>query len=112
MTMLDDDDALPEQPPGRLPSGRETQQRLADLFLHNLFTDWRKHGAATVRKVREEKPDQYVRVYVAVLPREFDVRESLFEDVTNDQLAATHAYVQDVLGIRASREDGKAPSDD
>jgi hypothetical protein len=44
--------------PGRPPGSRN---RLAEIFLADLCSDWRKYGAAVVAKVRKEHPAVYLR---------------------------------------------------
>jgi hypothetical protein len=59
-----------------------------------LASDFTDHGKAAIRKVRQEKPDIYIRVVASILPKELDVAlnvsasfEGLRED-TREFLAA------------------------
>lgn len=44
--------------------------RLGEAFLGAVLADFEAHGAATIAKMREEKPDQYFKVVAAILPKE------------------------------------------
>lgn len=74
-------------PAGRKPGSRN---KLGEAFLEALLEDWTKHGAAAIIKVREEKPDQYLKVVASIIPREIEVTtpDRKLEDLTDEQLMA------------------------
>jgi hypothetical protein len=78
------------------PHGRPrgSRNKLAGEFIDALASDFTDHGKAAIRKVRQEKPDIYIRVVASILPKELDVAlnvsasfEGLRED-TREFLAA------------------------
>lgn len=66
----------PFQPgnPGR-PKG--SRNKLGESFITELYEDFQEHGPSVIKAVREEKPDQYLKVIASVLPKELDVGERL-----------------------------------
>ncbi|WP_427026602.1 hypothetical protein ACP4J4_20245 (plasmid) [Aureimonas ureilytica] len=54
------------------PKGRPkgARSKLSEAFLEALRADFDEHGIAAIRAVREEKPDQYLRVIASILPKE------------------------------------------
>ncbi|PBB24634.1 MULTISPECIES: hypothetical protein [unclassified Mesorhizobium] len=49
-----------------------TKKTLGDDFLAALRADFRAHGAGVIAEVRADKPDQYLKIVLSVLPRDFD----------------------------------------
>lgn len=81
-------------PVGR-PKG--SRNKLGEAFLNDMLADWSTNGAATIAKVREEDPTQYVKVVASVLPKELNVRVNDFDDLTDDQLARQLASIASQL---------------
>lgn len=68
------------------PAGRPkgSRNKLAEAFVTELYEDFQEHGPSVIAAVREEKPDQYLKVIAAIIPKEFDVGErlgSILEDI-------------------------------
>lgn len=57
------------------PKGRPvgSRQRLSEDFITALSDDFNQHGKATIRKMREEKPDAYVRVVADLVPKDVNL---------------------------------------
>ena len=72
----------------RNPHGRPkgSRNKLGEAFLTAMHEDFQLHGEAVIRKVREERPDQYLKVIASILPREYHVTDISLEDVTNEDL--------------------------
>ncbi|TRC73414.1 hypothetical protein FJV80_30485 [Mesorhizobium sp. WSM4310] len=56
----------------RKPRATRTKKTLGDDFLAAVRADFRAHGAAVIAEVRAGKPDQYLKIVLSVLPRDFD----------------------------------------
>lgn len=74
---------------GGRPKG--ARAKLGEAFLQGLCDDFAQHGPATIIKVREEKPDQYLKVVASLMPKEIEPGERLL----------------DALGELLSRVDGR-----
>ena len=57
----------------RKPRPKRTKKTLGDDFLAAVRADFRTHGAGVIAEVRADKPDQYLKIVLSVLPRDFDV---------------------------------------
>ncbi|MBZ9743378.1 MULTISPECIES: hypothetical protein [unclassified Mesorhizobium] len=57
--------------PPRKPRAR-TKKTLGDDFLAAVRADFRVHGAGVLAEVRADKPDQYLKIVLSVLPKDID----------------------------------------
>ncbi|TJU93195.1 MAG: hypothetical protein E5Y35_33875, partial [Mesorhizobium sp.] len=57
--------------PAAAPIARRSKKTLGDDFAAALRADFRAHGAGVIAAVRAEKPDQYLKVVLTMLPKEF-----------------------------------------
>jgi hypothetical protein len=96
--------------PGEPGTGQGRRAKLADMFLDQLFADWRQHGAETIARVRKEKPDQYLKLLVAMLPRQVPAEENPLDGLTDEQLADLVAAARDALGLSAPRPQATGPA--
>ena len=70
--------------PGR-PVG--SRNRLSEQFLSALAADWEEHGVKVLQKVREERPQDYLRVVASILPRELQVAKvDDFDELSDEEL--------------------------
>lgn len=86
--------------PGQIPNpkGRPkgSRNKLGEAFLAAMHEDFEKHGVAVIEKVREEKPDQYLKVIASILPKELNVNTNALGEMSDDELAATLAAIRDL----------------
>ena len=71
------------------PAGRRSgsRNRLSDAFLVALADDFLQHGEVVIQKVRETRPHDYLRLIVAVLPKQLDMEPSKpVEELTDAEL--------------------------
>ncbi|WP_127089059.1 hypothetical protein [Aquabacter cavernae] len=70
---------------GGRPKG--ARNKLGEEFLNALYVDFQEHGAEAIVRVREDKPDAYLKVIASLLPRQIDLTEAgPLEELTDDQL--------------------------
>jgi hypothetical protein len=67
---------------GRPKGARDRHSR---NFLNAFADDFEKHGPATIAKVREERPDAYLRIAADLLPKtaEIDVDVNVLHEVSS-----------------------------
>ena len=71
------------------PSGRPSGARakLGEAFVAELLADFQKHGKEAIERVRQEKPDQYLKVIASLLPKDINLSTPPSdEDLTDDEL--------------------------
>lgn len=93
------------------PRSRRTKKTLGDDFLAAVRADFRAHGAGVIAEVRAGKPDQYLKIVLSVLPRDFDVAinqlGALSDEEIRSRIRSLEAIVKPFLEEPAERrEDG------
>ncbi|CAM2193242.1 protein of unknown function [Paraburkholderia kururiensis] len=81
--------------PGR-PKG--SRNKLGEDFLSKLQADFQQHGAEVIQKVREEKPDVYLKVVASILPQQVEVRVDPLEEMSDAEL---DRYIRQLVGAVA-----------
>ena len=73
----------------RNPAGRPkgARHKLGTAFLEAMLKDFEEHGEDVIATVRDEKPDQYLKVMASILPKEFDLGEKTADALTELLLA-------------------------
>lgn len=94
--------------PAGKPKG--SRNKLGEAFIAALHDDFQAHGPQVIETVRVGKPDQYLKVIASILPKQLEIKESVFDGVTDDQLAALVAAASAALGFAEPGEDGDGPS--
>lgn len=96
------------------PAGRPkgARSKLGEAFLEALHNDFQKNGVATIAKVREEKPDQYVKVVASLLPKEIKIEA--VSELTDEQLdqrirQLATALEIGVVGASGGSEEAEGP---
>lgn len=94
--MADADNTAPKQrvgtpfAPGQSgnPKGRPqgARSKLGEAFLEALNADFAEHGVTAIAKVRDEKPDQYLKVIASILPKDLNVNINQMDGMTDDEL--------------------------
>jgi hypothetical protein len=82
--------------PGR-PKG--SRNKLGEDFLKVLATDFEQHGQAVIEKVRETKPEIYLRVIADLLPK--DVKVNGRVGLGGDGLSKEHRDAIVAAALRA-----------
>ncbi|PBC02516.1 hypothetical protein [Mesorhizobium sp. WSM3860] len=112
--------AKPE--PATAPIARRSKKTLGDDFAAALRADFRAHGAGVIAAVRAEKPDQYLKVVLTMLPKEFsqglDANQNSLGQLSDEEIrsrirgleARLRPFLDDRDLSGAARGDGSAPS--
>jgi hypothetical protein len=87
----------PFQPgnPGR-PKG--SRNKLSEAFVAAVYDDFQEHGVKAIEEMRLADPGAYVRVIASLMPKQVEIKEDAFGDLSDEQLAAI------VTAARASLE--------
>lgn len=61
---------------------------LNDSFIADLAADWEQHGASTIEKLRQSRPELYARLAADLVPRKVEVSDSgnNFENMTGEEI--------------------------
>jgi hypothetical protein len=69
------------------PAGRPkgSRSKFSEQFVDDFYADWLAGGADAIRRTREERPSDYLKVAVAILPKQVKVEHG-FENLTDEQI--------------------------
>jgi hypothetical protein len=99
-------------PKGR-PKGAGSRYKLGEDFIHELQTDFELHGAAVIRKVRDDRPHDYLKIVASLMPKQLQMdRPSSLHEMTNEEL---YAIIEDAKAERAEEvenEEGEGADGD
>lgn len=87
----------------RNPKGRAKgcRNRLGEDFIQALQADFAKHGAKTIETVREDRPQDYLKVIASILPKELNVRTDALNELPDDELVALLDSVRSLVASGA-----------
>lgn len=91
------------------------RRRMGGGFLEAIQADFEAHGVAVVARIREEKPESYLKLVASILPKDFSAAAGRLEDLSDEQLIdrirVLDAAIRPLLNKRKSsaRRSGRAP---
>jgi hypothetical protein len=68
------------------PRPKRVKKSLGDDFLAAVRADFRTHGAGVIASVRADKPDQYLKIVLSVLPRDLHVSINSLDTLSDDEI--------------------------
>jgi hypothetical protein len=70
------------------PYGRPkgSRNKLGEEFIQALAADFEEHGVAVIRQVRETRPEVYLKVVAALLPKDVNLSVDPYAEMTDEQL--------------------------
>jgi hypothetical protein len=71
-----------------------SRNKINEEFLAALCEDFELHGKEVIVKVREERPDVYLKVVASLQPKEIDVRERTIEDLSDQEIFEALAEIR------------------
>jgi hypothetical protein len=90
--------------PGNIGGGRPkgARNKLGEAFIQALHDDFEEYGIAAVKAVREEKPDQYLKVIASLLPKDVNLNLTdnlgeLSDDEVLSEIRRLHASLTPFL---------------
>jgi hypothetical protein len=70
---------------GGRPKG--ARSKLGEAFIQALHDDFNENGVAAIQTVREEKPDQYLKVIASLLPKDVNLNlTDNLSEMSDDEL--------------------------
>ena len=81
---------------------KRAKKTLGDDFIEAVRADFRAHGAGVIASVRADKPDQYLKIVLSVLPKDLDVTinhlDALSDDEIRQRIRGLEAVLRPFLG--------------
>lgn len=94
--------------PGNPGGGRTkgARSKLGEAFVEALHDDFQVNGKAAIEKVREEKPDAYLKTIALLLPRELKVTVDPLEELTDAELDRYIKQLASALALEVRAGEG------
>jgi len=73
------------------------RNRLGEKMIEDMLADWEKHGIKAIEKMREERPHEYVRAFVSILPKEIKIEH--IDEMTDEQIRKRLCQLAEGLGL-------------
>ncbi|WP_245331372.1 hypothetical protein [Mesorhizobium sophorae] len=98
--------ATPATKPAARRQPKRAKKTLGDDFLAAVRADFRTHGAGVIAEVRADKPDQYLKIVLSVLPKDLHVSINQLDGLSDDEIrsrirgleAALKPFLEDLDG--------------
>lgn len=98
--------------PGQVanPLGRPkgSRNKLGEDFIKALQEDFTANGVQAIATVREERPHEYLKVVASLLPKQIEVKETAFDGISDEELAALVVAARSALGVAEGGREGTA----
>src|SRR5262245_46572685 len=94
--------------PAGAPVGSRHRQQLNGEFIAALLRDFRQGGAKAIERVRRLHPAAYMKICALLVPREMKIEQTnRITDLSDEQLDAMIAYLEESIARRAAGGDAK-----
>ena len=77
----------------------DAREALGEAFARDLWVSWQEHGAKAIDAVRVDKPDLYVKLVTAMLPKEMGTRTGEPDELDDAALDRRIAALATALGL-------------
>jgi uncharacterized protein DUF5681 len=96
------------------PLGRPkgSRNKLSEDFLNAFAQDFERHGAGIIEKVREERPQDYLKIAASLLPKQMEIeagRSRPAYELTDEEILALLSNDIDVVIDQILIDRGHAP---
>jgi len=82
------------------PGGRSqgSRRKLTDAFIRVLARDWKVHGEAVIKRVREEHPAAYFKGMLSLVQKDVSVEGKINPaPLKTEPLSATMAWIEQIV---------------
>ncbi len=94
---------------GGKPKGART--KLGEQFLSALQQDFEAHGVGAIARVRDERPQDYLKVIASLMPKDLNLNVNNLDDATDEELVQRlrdlDAIIRPFLGLEGSGHTGE-----
>jgi hypothetical protein len=87
--MMKDQSAMPEaEAPDAagMPAARGEGSPLGSSFLGAVRADFAQHGSEVIARIRDEKPEAYLKLVASVLPKDLSAATGGVDDLSDEQI--------------------------
>lgn len=111
--MADTDNTKPQQrglvpyKPGQSgnPKGRPkgSRNKINEAFLNDFYEAWQAFGRPALMAAAWEDPASFVKIAASLLPKEMHIKDTTFDEMSDDELAAVLAAVRGIVASGAGK---------
>lgn len=94
-------------PVGR-PKG--SRNKLGFAFIEDMYAAWQAKGKEAIDRVIEERPHEFIKSVASILPREIEVKTTVVQEMSDDELAAALVALRSALSVADAGDGSEAPS--
>lgn len=76
---------------------KRPKKTLGDDFVAAVRADFKTHGAGVIASVRADKPDQYLKIVLSVLPKDLHVNINELDALSDDEIRSRIRGLEAVL---------------
>jgi hypothetical protein len=75
----------PTAPPSGAGKGRPkgSRNRLGVAFVEAMLGDFEQHGRSVIASLRDDKPEQYLRIVASILPKEIELGDDAIDTIAS-----------------------------
>jgi hypothetical protein len=84
------------------------RHKISTALLEAFAADFAENGAETIKITRLERPTEYLKIAVSLLPQEFEITDSRLQELPDDELNAVIEAIR--AGIAARNADERENS--
>lgn len=95
--------------PGNSGRPKGSRNKLSEAFVADLYDAWQEKGQDVISRVAAERPQDFLKVVASLLPKQVEIKEDAFGELTDEQLAALITAARHSLGV--SGEGGSGAED-
>ena len=90
------------------PAGRPrgSRNKLGEAFIAALEADFNEKGVEAIRKVREDRPHEYLKVIAGIIPKEFTIADKSMDGMSDEELLNVLASVRSLIAAQSGAEAG------
>lgn len=92
--------------PGNLGKPKGARTKLGEMFLKALRDDFEENGVKAIQKVRDERPQDYLRVIASLMPKDLNLNVNNLDAATDDELVQRlrdlESVIRPFLGVEGS----------
>nr|WP_225166570.1 hypothetical protein [Ensifer sp. IC4062] len=68
------------------PAAKGSRTRLGGAFLEAVQADFEAHGVDVIARLREEKPESYLKLLASILPKDLSANANALDELTDEEL--------------------------
>jgi hypothetical protein len=92
------------------PTGRPkgARNKLGDAFIEALYADWQAHGKLAIEKVRQQRPQEYLKLIASLQRKHVELRVDPFAEVSDEELSVLINWAQSAIAEAAGDAEDEA----